>query len=179
MRVAANFVVPQLKCNVSSEEFSSKIISSVAVRRPLAIPAASKVYGNVLCHSGCVVKTTTGYYVVKYMFDNFVHVNRCNKYIPGKNFTFQGFLWIHDDPNSSYTKKKVTLRQFANGMVQLMKGHNFNTFTHNCLQARYLTMKKFGMTSVDPLNDKRCIFLQGWFDFYSKKYWIERKIKEI
>lgn len=175
MRVGSKGIKPGFKCNVSPEERASKIICSIAVRRPLAIPGASQVYGQVLCHSGCVVTTTTGHYVVEYMSDNYVHCNRCNKYKPRENFVFQGFLWIHDDLDPSFTDQDVSLEQFCLGMAAIMKGKSFDTFTHNCLQARYLTMKKFGMMSADPLNYKRCIFLQGWHDLYGQKSRLENK----
>ncbi|OHS94111.1 hypothetical protein TRFO_11392 [Tritrichomonas foetus] len=179
MRVGAKGLKFMFKCNVCPEECQSRVISSIAVRRPLAIPGAAKCYGEALCHSACVVRTTTGYYVVEYMSDNFVHCNRCPKYVPQKNFKFQGFLWIHDDLDPSYTQKNFTLERFCLGMVDIMKGQPFNTFTHNCLQARYLTMKKFGMKSADPLNYKRCIFYQGWFDFYGKGSKLENKSNEV
>ena len=170
MRVSAKNLKPMFKCNISPEELSSKVISAIAVRRPLAIPGASDCYGEVLCHSACVVRTYTGYYVVEYMSDNYVHCNRCSKYKrANEDFVFQGYTYIHDDQKPSYTPKDITLETFCMGMVNIMKGKPFNTFTHNCLQARYLTMKKFGMKSSDPLNSNRCIFFQGWIDLYGQR----------
>ncbi|KAK8841134.1 hypothetical protein M9Y10_027334 [Tritrichomonas musculus] len=179
MRVGSKEIKSMFKCNVGPDERASKVISSVAVRRPLAIPGASQVYGQVLCHAGCVIKTTTGFYLVEYMSDNYVHCNRCSKYKPRRDFIFQGFLWIHDDIDPSYTVQIVTLEQFCIGMIEIMKEKQYDTFTHNCLHARYLTMKKFGMVSSDPLNYKRCIFLQGWHDLYESQFQKENRVKEV
>lgn len=179
MKVGSKGMKFMFKCNVSPEERVSKIISSVAVRRPLSIPGASQTYGQVLSHSGCVIKTTTGYYLVEYMADNFVHCNRCNKYKPLKDFIFQGFLWIHDDKEMSAPKQEVTLEQFCLEEIEIMKSKPYDTFTHNCFQARYLAMKKFGMKSSDPLNYKRCIFFQGWHDLFEKKFQKENRVKNV
>ncbi|KAK8875868.1 hypothetical protein M9Y10_006043 [Tritrichomonas musculus] len=179
MRTGSKGIKYMLKCNVGPDERTSKVISSVAVRRPLAIPGACQVYGQVLSHSGCVVKTTTGFYLVEYMSDNFVHCNRCSKYKEQNDFIFQGYLWIHDDANSSTTNKDITLETFCLAMINIMKEKPYDTFTHNCFQARYLTMKKFGMESSDPLNFKRCIFFQGWHDLYEKEFQKKNKVKRV
>lgn len=179
MQVGSKGMKFMFKCNVGPDERASKIISSVAVRRPLSIPGASQTYGQVLSHSGCVLKTTTGYYLVEYMADNFVHCNRCNKYKPLKDFIFQGFLWIHDDNEMSRPKQEVTLEQFCLVEIDIMKNKPYDTFTHNCFQARYLAMKKFGMKSSDPLNYKRCIFFQGWHDLFEKKFQKENRVKNV
>ena len=125
MKVGSKGMKFMFKCNVSPEERVSKIISSVAVRRPLSIPGASQTYGQVLSHSGCVVKTTTGFYLVEYMSDNFVHCNRCSKYKEQNDFIFQGYLWIHDDANSSTTNKDITLETFCLAMIIKSKFKDF------------------------------------------------------
>lgn len=177
MKVHAKLDHPCIKYNCSREERQSLIIYCVAVRRPLAIPSTLTIYGRVLCHAGLVAKTEAGYYVIEYMNDNFVHVTRLNKYEVGQNFTFQGFTWVHDDPEPSFATTNVILEEFCTSMATIMSERKFNTFTHNCLNARYLTMKKYGMKSQDPMNWKRVIFLQGWFDFFQSEYRLESILK--
>lgn len=156
-----------LKCNVGPDEMASKIIYTAAVRRPLAMPSTGQMYGKVLCHCSVLARTTTGYYIIEYMNDNYVHVTRINTYRPGRNFYFHNYYFIHDKPvEPQYPVKPVTIKEFAESMIDLMRPKKFDTFTHNCIQARFLTMRKFGMPSDDPMKGKRCIFFQGFFDYF-------------
>lgn len=177
MKVHAVLDHQKIKYNCSREERASRVIYCTAVRRPLDIPSTWNVYGMVLCHAGLVAKTETGYYLIEYMNDNFVHATRANNYSVGNNFKFQGFVWIHDDPEPSFATTAVTLEELCMEMIKIMGGKKFNTFTHNCLNARYLTMKRFGMKSHDPMNWKRVIFLQGWYDLIQNDYRLESILK--
>lgn len=169
MNVRGKVTSHVMKCNLAPEEMSSTIIYTAAVRRPLALPSTGQMYGRVLCHCSVLARSTTGYYIIEYMNDNYVHVTRINTYRPGQNFYFHNYLFIHDKPvEPQFPKLPVTVKEFSESMIEFMKQKTFDTFTHNCIQARFLTMRKFGMPSDDPKMANRCIFFQGFFDYFGK-----------
>lgn len=53
-------------------------------------------------------------------------------------------------------------------LANCMAGKKFDTFTHNCHYARYYTMKKYGMQSMNPKKAKRNILFQGIIDYFTR-----------
>lgn len=159
---------PMIHSYASVNEIDTPIISCYPVRRPLAIPSANDKYGQVLSHSAIVAQTSNGYYIIEYMYDDLVYIHKIDDkdYVPGNNFVFQDFLWKFDNNNPQAPKRRVTIRRLAISMYNNMKSKPFDTFVHNCHLARYLTMKKYGMNSKNPSSLSRCIFFQGFFDFF-------------
>ncbi|OHT15426.1 hypothetical protein TRFO_42502 [Tritrichomonas foetus] len=161
-----------MKICVSKEVMSRQIVSCVAVLRPLDCPSTSTKYGKVLSHSAVLIRTEKEFVMVEYMNVCKVLINRvgCLKKdedISGDNFIYRGYL--HKFISTvQHPKCPVTVREFAEKMVDIMKDRKFDTFTHNCHHARFLTMKHYGMRSEDPYNIKRNVLFQGIVDYFKK-----------
>ncbi|KAK8840466.1 hypothetical protein M9Y10_030671 [Tritrichomonas musculus] len=155
-----------VKTTLGDFEMESLILECYAVRRPLAIPSVKYTIGEVVSHSSIMCVTARGNFLIEYTWDNSVFVRKVDNYLSGKDFDHDGFHYIHDSYEPQVPIRPVTIRRFANSMAKFMQGKPYDTFTHNCHQARYYTMKKYGMKSKNPKKAKRNIFFQGWFDFF-------------
>ena len=141
-----------------------------AVRRPLDTPGTRHKLGVVLSHSGCICITESGENIlVEYMFGSRVHVHNCVSYEEGKNFVFQNLTFVHETETRQSPSEPVTIRQFAQTMADFMRGKSFATYTHNCHQARYVTMNKYGMKSKNPDSFRRNVFFQGLIDYFKAR----------
>lgn len=160
---------PQLDVQISEEEMDLFILECFAVRRPLYIPSIVDTVGEVLSHSAVVAVCSQGSYLIEYMNDSTVHVKRCPTYVRSGSFQFEGLTFVHDDPAPQQPNRPVTIRRFSVSMMNYMSGKTFDTFTHNCHIARFLTMKKYGMVSDNPRRAKRNIVFQGFMDFFHRK----------
>ncbi|OHT12215.1 hypothetical protein TRFO_18128 [Tritrichomonas foetus] len=165
--------------SISDRELDLLILECYPVRRPLLIPSTKNKIGEVLSHSGIMCVTAQGSYLIEFMCDNIVYVKAVKGYHPGEDFDFDDFHFIHDDHTGQNPSRPVTLRRIAVSMAYYMEGKKFDTFTHNCHLARYLAMKKYGMTSRNPKKAKRNIFFQGFFDFFSGNKKKKEENKEI
>lgn len=108
--------------------------------------------------------------MVEYMNVNLVLINKVGCFKDkkgdlGDSFLYHGFVFYYVS-TLQRPVKPVTIRQFATKMVNYMKDREFDTFTHNCHHARYLTMKHYGMISDDPYNIKRNVLFQGVVDYF-------------
>ena len=160
---------PRLDIQINDEEMDQFILECYAVRRPLYVPSIVDTIGEVLSHSAVIVVCPQGNYIVEYMNDSIVHIKKCDTYVKSENFQYEGLPFVHDDPKSQSPCRPVTIRRFSSSMANFMAGKQFDTFSHNCHIARYLTMKKYGMTSNNPRKAKRNIFFQGFMDFFHRK----------
>jgi hypothetical protein len=160
-----------MKQMVGPEVMKQRIVSVVAVRRPLDVPSIRAKIGLTLSHSGCVATTEEGAYVlIEYMWGGLVYVSLCNSYTPGKKgFKFRHFPFLHDDVKQQEPNRRVTVGEFAEAMIEVMQGKGFAVLYHNCHHARYLTMKRYGMKSKNPDAYKTNSFFQGWKDFFKPK----------
>ena len=156
---------------VGPEVMERPILECGAVLRPLDCPSTIGKYGKVLAHSAILARTSKEYVLIEYMNVNLVLVNRVGNLkwpkMKKEDFKYKGliFKFISDvqEPKTS-----VTIREFAEKMVDYMKGHTFDTFTHNCHHARYLTMKYYGMHSEDPYSVKKSVLFQGIADYFKR-----------
>lgn len=156
----------KVETSLGNFELESLVLFCYAVRRPLAIPSVKFTIGEVVSHSGVICVTSRGNFLVEYTWKNSVLVKKVENYQPGKDFDFERFHFIHDSYYPQIPIRLVTVRKFAYSMANFMKGKPYDTFTHNCHQARYYTMKKYRMKSKNPKKARRNIFFQGWFDFF-------------
>ena len=155
---------------IDDDLFDEPIKYVYAVRRPLDTPATKHKLGVVLSHSGCVCITESGKNIlVEYMWGSKVHVRDCTTYEEGKNFVFMKLPFVHDTEKRQSPSEPVTVRQFAQTMADFMRGKSFATYTHNCHQARFVTMQKYGMESQNPDLFKRNVFFQGVVDYFRAK----------
>lgn len=147
-----------------------RIIYVFAVRRPISTPSTSDKIGKVLSHSGCICQITSGQYIlIEYMWGGLVHISNCTSYKRSENFTYSGLPFIHDDPKEQSPNGDVTIREFSQRMADYMRGKDFATYTHNCHLARFWTMKKWGMKSLNPDNAKVNVYFQGLIDYFTKR----------
>lgn len=159
-----------IRCCVLPDAMDAQIISCVPVRRPLDVPSTITKFGKVLSHSGCVVETKKGFFLVEYMSTNQVFVTHVTHFTKGcKEFNTKKYHFILDDPVPQAPSRPVTVREFTEKMVEYVKDQQFNTFTHNCHHARYDTMKFFGMSSDNPDAGEYNILYQGFIDFFNKQ----------
>ena len=150
--------------------FDEEIDFVYAVRRPIDTPATRHKLGIVLSHSGCICVTKSGAVVlVEYMWGSKVHVQLCDTYREGENFVFERLTFVHDTQKRQSPSTTVTVREFAQTMADFMRGKSFATYTHNCHQARYVTMKRYGMESKNPDMFRRNVFFQGLIDYFKAK----------
>lgn len=157
--------------SVGPEVLRRRIVQCVAVLRPLDVPSTNYKYGKVLSHSAVLCRTTKEFVMVEYMNISKVLVNLVGSFKDkdgdlGETFFYHGFTFHYISPPLQ-PKKRVTINEFATKMVEFMKDRTFDTFTHNCHHARYLTMKHFGMKTEDPYNIKRNVLFQGVADYFT------------
>ena len=158
---------PFLRCMVTPDIFNSEVLTVVPVRRPLDVPSTVVKLGKVLSHSGCVCKCTKGYVMVEYMSTNQVFVSRVYNFENGmKEFDFKKYHFTLDNPTPQVPNQRITVKQFAEKMIEFTKDKEFNTFTHNCHHARYDTMRYYGMISDNPDAGKYNLFYQGFVDYF-------------
>ncbi|KAK8836738.1 hypothetical protein M9Y10_037255 [Tritrichomonas musculus] len=100
------------------------------------------------------------------MSDNIVYVKKVNNYVSGEDFVFNDLQYIHDCSESQIPEREVTHNTLANTMANCMAGKKYDTFTHNCHIARYKTLKKYGMKSINPNRIKKDVIHQRFIDFF-------------
>ena len=165
-RMSNNAYPAKVCTSLSENELESLILECYPVRRPLDIPSMLNIYGDVLSHSAILCVTARGPFLIEFMSDNIVYVKKVNFYVAGEDFDFDGLRYIHDSYESQVPEQTVTLIRLAATMAGFMAGKKFDTFSHNCHIARYKTMKKYGMTSINPKKVKKNILHQGIIDFF-------------
>lgn len=158
----------KISTSLSDFDLDNLILECYPVRRPLFVPSMLEKYGEVLSHSAAICVTARGTFLVEFMSDNIVYVKKVDYYVSSEDFDFEGFHFIHDSHESQVPERAVTLKRFAVSMANYMAGKKFDTFTHNCHYARYYTMKKYGMQSMNPKKIKRNILFQGIIDYFTK-----------
>ncbi|KAH0792599.1 hypothetical protein GPJ56_003433 [Histomonas meleagridis] len=159
----------QLRCNVSKEVMNHEIVSAISVVRPLDCPCTNTKYGKVLSHSGVIVRTKYEDLLIEYMNESAVYINLVGKYDPNaKSFQFRYYTFRQNPEEVQKPKRKVTVSEFAEKMADFMKGHTFDTFSHNCHHARYLTMKYYGMKTEDPYSNSHSVLYQGILDYFKR-----------
>ena len=158
---------PRLHCNVSKAVLDHEILTASAVIRPLDVPSTNTKYGLVLSHSGVMVQTKYEDVLIEYMNESAVYINLVATYKPDQEeFYYRYYKFRHNPKEVQKPKKKVTVGEFALKMAEFMKGKTFDTFTHNCHHARYLTMKFYGMKTSDPYANPHSVLFQGILDFF-------------
>jgi hypothetical protein len=159
---------PEFRQLVGPDVMEQVISKVAAVRRPLDVPATIDKLGLVLSHSGCVLVTEAGAYVlIEYMWGGITYISLCSTYKPGeRTFVYRKMEFVHDDMRLFTPTSRVTVQEFAMAMATLMRGKPFAVCTHNCHHARYWTMKKFGMITKNPESEPRNQFFQGWVDYF-------------
>jgi hypothetical protein len=163
---------PNYRQAVGPEVMEQSVASVVVVVRPLDTPATFDTLGVSLSHSACILTTTEGAFVIiEYMWGGQIYVSLCPTYRPGSwVFQFRHFNFKHLDINPQTPNPPVTVRQFAKSMNELMWHKPFAILTHNCHNAVYWTMRKYGMRTRNPDGGERCIFFQGFVDYYSPPF---------
>ena len=161
--------------DIDEQELNRKIVQCYPVRRPLNIPSVVRNYGKVLSHSAILAcsEEDDGTYLIDYMSDDFVYIRKVKNCKKGEEFMFEDLKYIYDDKKPQTPNKEVTLQRLGALMVHYMKNEHFSTFSHNCHEARYKVMKKYGMESEDPYQNEINIFFQGFRDYFanlSKKW---------
>lgn len=160
---------PRLHCNVSKAVLEHEILYASAVVRPLDVPSTNTKYGLVLSHSGVMVRTAHEDVLVEYMNESAVYINLVATYRPDQEEFVYRYYRFRQNPNEvQRPKRRVTVGEFAVRMAEFMKGKTFDTFTHNCHHARYLTMKYYGMRTTDPYASRHSVFAQGIADFFKR-----------
>lgn len=155
-----------LRSSISNAVFSEEVISAFAVRRPLDCPSTDTKFGPVLSHSGVVVRTNSHNILIEYMFCNSVYVGAINKLkIEDNQFNYRHYHFYLDSKEQK-PEKRVTVREFADTMANFMRVNPFDTFTHNCHEARYRTMKAFGMSSKNYKSGATNVLFQGVIDYF-------------
>jgi hypothetical protein len=157
---------------VGPEVMEQSVVSVVAVVRPLDTPATFDKLGAFMAHSACILTTTEGAFVnIEYMWGGMIYISLCPTYKPGSMyFDYRHFHFKHIDVNPQTPNSPVTVREFANSMNQLMWHKPFAVLTHNCHNAVYLTMRKYGMKTRNPEANERNMFFQGFVDYYGPVY---------
>lgn len=153
---------------LSDSDLQNIILECHPVRRPLYVPSMLEKYGEVLSHSAVICITARGTFLVEFMSDNSVYIKKVDYYVSSEDFDLEGFHFIHDTHASQVPERIVTVKRFAISMANYMAGKKFDTFTHNCHYARYYTMKKYGMQSMNPKKAKRNILFQGIIDYFTR-----------
>lgn len=160
---------------LEEEELNRQIIECYPVRRPLNIPSIIKNYGKVLSHSAILAcsQEDDGTYLIDYMDDDYVHVRKVKNCKKGEEFVFENLKYIYDDRKPQRPNKNVSLKRLATLMMKYMKNEKFSTWSHNCHEARYMVMKRYGMESEDPYQNDINIFFQGFVDYFAnlKQKW--------
>ena len=167
-RINAIIPNPALRSMVGKDVLVSKVFWAVPVRRPLDIPSTITKNGKVLSHSGIVLCSECGYVLIEYMCTGQVYVQICNTFLPRKkHFNYRKFLFTTDITEPQIPNQPITVYDVAVSMIELMKGKEYNTFTHNCHMARYWTLRKYGMESENPYTNQTNILFQGFKDYFS------------
>ncbi|KAK8841037.1 hypothetical protein M9Y10_027874 [Tritrichomonas musculus] len=161
-----------LRCCIGSEVMNRKLIECAAVLRPLDVPSTFWKYGKILSHSAVLCKTKKEHVLVEYSSTNMVHINAIGGFQDkeseiGPYFEYRGFIFHYVSPMQK-PNKSITIRDFALKMASYACKKQYDVFTNNCHQARYLTMKHYGMKSHDPYNIKVNILFQGFADYFSE-----------
>lgn len=161
-----------LRTCVGPEVMKRKVLNCAAVLRPLEIPSTLWKYGRVLSHSAILCITKKEHVLIEYTSTNLVHVNLIGGFANkeseiGPYFEYRGFIFHYMSPIQQ-PKKDITVRDLSLKMASYMCKKPYDVFTNNCHQARYLTMKHYGMKSHDPYNIKYNILFQGVADYFTK-----------
>lgn len=160
---------PEFRSTIGSELMDAKVKYVFGVKRPLDTPCTDTKVGIVLSHAGIVCVTENGANIlIEYMFGSKVYISNCTTYKMGENFVYKGLPFVHTTTALQSPNKPVTIREISRSMADIMRGRNFETYTHNCHEARYLTMKKYGMKSINPKAEGTNVFFQGLVDFFQK-----------
>lgn len=165
---------------VGKEIMKKDIKQCVAVLRPLDVPSTLWKYGRVLSHSAVLCTTKKDHILIEYTSTNLVHINKIGGFKEEKSeigpcFEYRGFIFHYISP-FQVPKKRITIRDFALKMADYMCCKPYDVFTHNCHQARFFTMKYYGMKSHDPCNIKYNILFQGIADYFTN--YNSMKVKE-
>ena len=169
-KVHAAKVDPRFKLAVGPDIMESRVCYVFGVKRPLDTPCTYDKIGIVLSHAGIMCITEHNVNVlIEYMFGSKVYISNCTTYKRGQDFVFKGLPFVHTTTSLQSPNQPITVRDIAESMADLMSGKGFETYTHNCHQARYLTMKKYGMKSKNPRSEKLNVFFQGLADYYKKQ----------
>lgn len=172
-RVYANVSNQFLKSSVGPEIMGQSIKTVTAVRRPLDCPGTNTKFGFVLSHSGVMIRTTKHVNVlVEYMSENKVLVQKMPQIkIVDNRFNYRHYTFTIDSPEQE-PKENITVRDFAMQMIEYMKDKPFETFTHNCHQARFYTMRRFGMKSPQPSRGAGNLLFQGVIDYFRPEQYV-------
>lgn len=165
-RMTNNAYPAKIGTSLSKNDLESLILECYPVRRPLDIPSMINIYGDVLSHSAILCVSARATFLIEFMSDNIVYIKKIDYYVAGEDFDFNGLRYVHDNYESQVPEKAVTLIKLAATMANYMAGKKFDTFSHNCHIARYKTMKKYGMKSINPNKVKKNILHQGIIDFF-------------
>lgn len=168
-RVHALGLCPDFRSTIGSDLMNQQVKYVFGVKRPLDTPCTDRKIGIVLSHAGIMCVTEQNQNVlIEYMFGSKVYISECTSYKMGEDFVYKGLPFVHTTTNVQGPNCPVTVREMAQSMADIMRGRSFETYTHNCHQARYLTMKKYGMKSINPRAEGVNVFFQGLLDFYQK-----------
>lgn len=170
-RVFASVPDSFLKSSVGPEIMCQRVKTCTAVRRPLNCPGTNRKCGVVLSHSSVMIKTDKNVYVlVEYMCENRVLVQKMPQiHIKDGKFNYRSYSFTIDSAEQE-PKQSITVRDFAFQMIDYMKDRPFETFTHNCHQARFKTMRKFGMKSPQPARGNANTLFQGVIDYFRPEF---------
>lgn len=166
--MSKNLYPAKISTSLSDFDLDNLILECYAVRRPLYVPSMLEKYGEVLSHSAVMCITARGAFIVEFMSDNIVYIKKVGFYVSSEDFDFEDFHFVHDSHETQVPVRPVTIKRFAVSMANFMAGKKFDTFTHNCHYARYYTMKKYGMQSMNPKKVKRNILFQGIVDYFTR-----------
>jgi hypothetical protein len=162
---------PEFRQLVGPEIMEQVITEVAAVRRTLQVSSTVDKLGLTLSHSGCVLITDGGAYVlIEYMWGGLTYISLCPTYRPGQlRFKYRDMIFVHDEIRPYTPTVRVTVREFAMSMAAFMRGKPFAVCTHNCHHARYWTMKKYGMITKNPEAEPRNMFFQGFVDYFTSR----------
>ena len=171
-KVSSLGIDSRLMVNIGPEVMNRAVVSCIAVLRPIDAPSTVNKYGKVLSHSAILCNTKHEHVLIEYMNLNKVIVSRVGSLknineTKDKTFKYKGFVFRYISELQK-PKCKVTVGQIAHKMLDFMKKRKFDTFTHNCHHARYLTMKFYGMKSEDPYSIQKSVLFQGISDYFKR-----------
>lgn len=170
-KIYSNAPKDGLRCCIGPEVMNRKLLECAAVLRPLDVPSTFWKYGKILSHSAVLCITKKEYVLVEFSSTNMVHINKIGGFQRkeseiGPYFEYRGFIFHYITPLQK-PKKNITIRDFALKMASFACKKPYDVFTNNCHQARYSTMKYYGMKSHDPYNIKINILFQGFADYFT------------
>lgn len=159
-----------LRSSVSADTLNSVIREIRCIRRPLNTKFTRSKLGEMVSHTGVLLLTDETTLVVELMDVNQVFIGEIPDFDRNCNVVcYRKYVFVYDEDGPFYPNERITVRDFAETMVSNISKKGFNTFSRNCHQTRYKTLKHFGMSIKPPSLTGRSTFVRGFKEFFSHK----------